>query len=89
MPDNDGLFVCKVKKTPPGPNVIDYRGPAPGVSFPVTEELGANTAIGSDRVTNHSPTGNDDINVLLFDGHVENAPFGSQLWSRAGLETSD
>ncbi|MBI3098907.1 MAG: hypothetical protein HYY93_11805 [Planctomycetes bacterium] len=29
------------------------------------------------------------MNVLLFDGHVESAAFGSQLWTRAEKDTSD
>lgn len=87
LPDNDGLFVCMVKKGAPSPTRIDFTGPRVGSTFPVTDALGANRAIAADLPTNHSRDANDDVNVLLFDGHVEAAPFGSQFWQKAADDT--
>lgn len=87
--DQDGLFVCKVAGTNPGPTAIDYRGPAPGQTFPVNESLGSSRAIASDRPTNHNATGTEDVNVLFFDGHVDVGSYGTQYWSRAATDTVD
>ncbi|MBI3099549.1 MAG: hypothetical protein HYY93_15180 [Planctomycetes bacterium] len=87
LPDNDGLFLCLVKNSTPSPTRIDFTGPRRGATFPVTDALGPNRAIAADLPTNHSGTGVEDVNVLLFDGHVEPGEFGSQMWQKAAADT--
>ncbi|MBI3098478.1 MAG: type II secretion system protein [Planctomycetes bacterium] len=67
LPDNDGLYVCKVKGTNPAPTAMDYTGPRAGVTY--------------------SPTANEDVSVLLFDGHVETGAYGTQMWQKAASDT--
>ncbi|MBI3098479.1 MAG: type II secretion system protein [Planctomycetes bacterium] len=83
LKDNDACFVCKIIATPPGPTAMDYRGP----SLPIGENTRPTRILGSDREINHSPTSNEDINMVMFDGHAETAGYGSQLWNTAATDT--
>ncbi|MBI3098477.1 MAG: type II secretion system protein [Planctomycetes bacterium] len=87
LPDNDGLYVCKVKGTNPAPTAMDYTGPRAGATFPCNDSIGANRGIGADLTSNHSPTANEDVSILLFDGHVETGAYGTQMWQKAAADT--
>lgn len=89
MTGEHGAFVCTVLGTSPNRISCDYRGPSMGRTFPVSLAFEASRIIGSDRTTNHDPSGTDDINVLLIDGRVEIAPYGSALWARAEADTAN
>lgn len=84
-----GFFVCAVLGTPANRLSCDFRGPAAGRTFPVTPELASSRVIGADRASNHDSSGADDINVLLIDGRVEVAAYGSTMWARADLDTAN
>ncbi len=89
---NDDLFVCEVLGTSPGPKTLDYRVPSPATipGGEVQDGLWqASWPIACDRPTNHSPGGDDDINVLLFSGAVIRARPGSPEWNTAMSYTQD
>lgn len=89
-PQNDDLFICPVRGTGPSPNALDYRVPSP--AFPgghVCAATPGNWPILCDRVTNHSSSGDDDMNVLLYSGAVIRASQGSPEWNTAMQYTQD
>lgn len=85
LKDNNGCFVCKIIATPPSGTAMDYRGPA----LPVGENTRPTKILGSDREINHSLTSNEDVNLVMFDGHAETAGYGSQLWNTAATDTQN
>lgn len=89
MSGEHGAFVCAVLGTTPSRLSCDYRGPAAGRTFPVSLSTEASRIVGSDRTSNHDPGGQDDINVLLIDGRVEVAAYGSALWAQAEADTAN
>ena len=85
LPDSDRLFMCTLTGNAASPLACDYRGPA----YYVTESTSPNMAIGADRDTNHSPAGTEDVNVLMFDGHVELGSYTTAVWTQAFYQTQE
>ncbi|MDQ7778271.1 MAG: hypothetical protein RDV41_01005 [Planctomycetota bacterium] len=75
--NSHGIFVCKVAGTMPGPNALDYR--YPNVWRTIDETCDPSWPIACDHPNNH---GEDDMNVLLFDGSVQSTALSSRLWDR-------
>lgn len=89
-PDEDDQFVCPLRGTPSSPSALDYRIPSP--AFPgggVAAWAVPEWPVVCDRPTNHSPGGDDDINVLLYSGAVIRATNGSPEWNTAMAYTQD
>jgi prepilin-type processing-associated H-X9-DG protein len=63
-----------------GAGVCDFRGPKAQISKDTT----AGTIIACDEPSNHN---GEDVNVLFFDGRIETAAKGSELYKRAIAET--
>ncbi len=90
-PDHDELFTCPVCGTAPSPAALDYRVPSPATPGGAVR-LGwtqPEYPVVCDRPTNHSPGGDDDINILLFSGAVIRARPGSPEWDTAMSYTQD
>ena len=87
---DDSLFACPVRGTVPSPQTLDYRGPSPrmpgGLVSPLTRP---DCPVACDRPTNHDPSGQDDMNVLLYSGEVLRATSGSPEWNTAVQYTQD
>ncbi len=77
---SDSLFVCRVSGTSPSPTACDYREPRVRIVDGLTNPM---QPIACDRPTNHDPSGQDDINVLLFSGSVATVTYGSPEWTTA------
>ena len=80
----DAIFVCKVLGTKPSPTAHDYRC----ANYVCTDEIYPTQPQAADRITNHSPNGDDDINVLLYDGSVQSGAPGNQHWLWANAWTT-
>ncbi len=79
-----GLYWCRAVSPMPGARKRDYCepiGPIGGADFP------GNRPIVRDHITNHDPSGQDDMNILLFNGSVITANPGSPEWNEAVLWT--
>jgi prepilin-type processing-associated H-X9-DG protein len=85
----DEIFICRLVGWRPGEKtradragagVCDFRGPKAQISKDTT----AGTIIACDEPSNHN---GEDVNVLFFDGRIETAAKGSELYKRAIAET--
>lgn len=82
---DDIRFVCPLSGSRAGVGITDYREPGPGlpggrVSDGLTQPR---WPIACDRPTNHDPAGQDDMNILLFNGSVHPSAAGSPEWTMA------
>ncbi len=76
----DDVASCTVVWCRTGRSSFDYREPRVRIVDGLTNPM---QPIACDRPTNHDPSGQDDINVLLFSGSVATATYGSPEWTTA------
>ncbi|MBI4835118.1 MAG: type II secretion system protein [Planctomycetes bacterium] len=79
-------YVCPVKGGMSGFGVNDYRGPINTTGKLITSGTKGTQPIAGDIVDNH---GDDTVNILFFDGTVEEVKKGTSEWDDANNNLTD